>query len=420
MKQRIALVIVLVSLLMFSIATPVLAIAQPTSASVNAVYAYDNCLEDGDLGILVDYTINYGVLPTETANAAYLTVFIDTDGTTQLKSVAPYVFQNSGYDRGLTWIYFSAAEVTTYSIDAADIALYSVWLVGNPTLTWVAPATPPQVIVNIDSWSTITEPATLIALRVLYYAGVLESAWTLDMIEVTSLGNKLTTLGASYFENVIVSLRTIAPACFSSTSVPPNINDITYSTSFGAIATSTVLVGSPVTLVEGANALNPTGAGTISFVLSKGTRGTAVGAVVAGTPLALVAGTNTATITGAGAITVTVNLVNLSTTMEGAVLGTGWDVSAAATAFGMSRWMFGGIIWLILSVIICAAVYGTASKAGYQLDMQGGSKVIMIMMNLCVIGGTILGLLHPIVGIVLFIGFMSFTAYILIFRGANF
>jgi len=418
MIRRFIVALILSILVMVGMAMPVLAIIDPDSPpAVNAVYIYEDLIEDGDTGVLIDYYLDYSVSgnPTETVTEAYLLSFIDIDGITQLKTVAPYTFQDSGYGRGLIWIYFTATETTTYSLDSADVALYSVWFMGNPTLAWAGD--PPKTTATIDYWQTSGDASILLALRVLYYADQLELIWVpaLDLIETTSLGSRLTTTGESYFENVIASLRVMAPNCFSAGEYSPVMEDTDYATEFGAIATSTVLAASPVDLAEGANALNPTGAGTIVFTLLRGTVGTAVGATVVGTPLALVEGNNTATITGIGAITVTVNLENTQTAITDTITGTGLDLTTVATHFGMSRLMFSGLVWLVVSIIICAAVY----KVGEESNYGGSGKVVMIVFDLCIIGGAVLGLLSIIAAVLLFIGFGAFTGYVLFFRGAN-
>ena len=215
--------------------SPLYAIDDPdTPPQVSAVYAYE--FSDGSIGVLIDYYLDYAVLPSETATEAYFAVFVDTDGTTQLKAVAPYTFVDSGYGRGLVWIPFTATEAASYSLDSADIASYRIWLVGNPTLTWSGDT--PKTISTIDQWNTDGDMNVLLAFRILYYADVLELAWSLDMVEATADGNKLTSVGSSYFENVISGCRTLAPSAFSDTTSAPDYMTITYDTAFGATATS--------------------------------------------------------------------------------------------------------------------------------------------------------------------------------------
>ena len=396
-------------------ATPVFAIADPdTPPQVSAVYVFEDLLEDGDLGVLLDYYLDYAALPDETVSEAYLAVFVDTDGTTQLKSVAPYTFVDSGYRRGLAWIYFTAAEVTTHSIDQANEALHTVWLMGNPTLDW--DADPPKTIAGIDFWQTTGDTAVLLALRVLYYADVLEIVWTLDMVEVTALGNRLTATGESYFDNAIANLRIMAPLAFAVSEISPTIEDLDYITLFGAIATG-FITGTPVALTEGTNNETASGAGDIIFELAQGTSGTVTGAVVTGSPVTVVAGTNTVAVTGAGAIVIVVELSDTTTAFEDVVIGTGFDLTDAAAAYGMSRWYFSSVAWLIISVLICAGVYRSSVERGF--GGAGMGKVLLFVFAICIIIGTWIGLLKPVVAIGLFIIFGMYVGYILFFRGAN-
>jgi len=402
-------------------AVSVLAIADPDSPpAVNAVYVYDNVLEDGDCGVLVDYFIDYAAIPDETATESYIVAFIDTDGLTQLKSVAPYAFNEKGYNYGMAWIYFTPAEVTADSIDSADIALYKVWLIGNPTVPSGWAGDPPKTIAGIDEWSTVDDPSTTLASRILYYADVLELEWAVDLIEETSVGSRLTTLGESYFTNVMPNLRLMAPTCFSSSEIEPTVYDIDYETSFGAVATSgtAILVGSPVTLTAGSNVVD-TGVTTGIFTIEceNGTYGTITDLVgtVTGSPADLVPGTNTLTVTGAGTFTVVVNLVNTQTGIDDATSGTTFDLSTAATHFGLSTAMFSGVVWIMITVIVCAAAYRTGS----QSQFQGSGKIVMLLFVVCSIGGIILGMLPIVVGALLAIGGGAMFVYVIFYRGAN-
>lgn len=416
-KLRLLLVPVVLAIMLVIIpAALVLAIADPDSPpQVNAVYIFE--FDDGTVGVLADYYLDYAALPAETVTEAYLVIFIDTDGTTQLKSVAPYTFVDSGYGRGLAWIRFTAAEVASYGLDSALSAGYDIWLVGNPTLAWAGD--PPKTTAGIDQWNTTGDMGVQLAVRVLYYADQLELIWSLDLVESTPLGNRLTTLGESYFVNVIPNLRTLAPLAFSSGEVDPDYTPISYDTAFGATAMSetAIVVGSPQTLVSGTNTVD-TGAttGTIILDLAGWTFGTITDntGTVTGSPAELNPGVNTLTVTGAGTFTVEVEVINTITRLEDATTGTAFDLTGVATAFGLSRWMFSGILWVIVSVVICAAVYRAESKDG-GLDI-GGSKVVTLVFTASVIGGTLLGLLHPLVSALLFVATGALIGYVFFFK----
>lgn len=483
-----------------------------TAPSINSVYVYSDLLEAGDRGVLIDYFLDYAVLPVggETATEAYLAVFIDQFGA-QIKSAAPYTYVDSGYGRGLIWLYFTAAEATTNDLVIGHIADFEVWLVGNPTLSWEdtgVPTTAPKTVATIDYWQTTGDPNVLLALRVLYYADQLELIWvpTLDLVEITGLGNRLTSPeGESYFENVITNLRLMAPSAFSASSYDPITEDIDYSTSFGAIIdndTGTVMDmlggGAPITLHPTYNAgtaqftngsptvvgtdvywtsdmvgmsiqhtvdavwytivavpdsayltlsvnyadaggtthaytiqniVDVTVAGDFTVTLSKGTAGTIEslfgGGVVTDSPVNLVPGNNTITASNAGTGNILINVYQNDTaaSQEDEVTGTGFDLTDLGLQFGMSRWFISGIVWMALTVVICAAVYGMTDKRGVA-QFGGGpnpaTKVIMLVFDFCIIAGALLGLLHPIVAALMFIGFGVLTGYVLFYRQANF
>jgi len=423
MKRAIALVTLILAILILPV-IPVLAIAEPDSApSINAVYVYENVSTEGDSGVLVDYYLDYAAVPTETASEAFLVVFVDTDGETQLKAVAPYTYQDNGYGRGLVWMRFTPDEVTAYGLDSVNQADYEIWLVGNPTLTWTPGPDPPKTTATIDQWATVGDPSSLIALRVLYYADVLELIWTLDLITETAMGSSLSALGEGYFMNVIDNLRTIAPDCFSSVETDPVYNPLDYDTAFGATATSGTadVTGSPYTIVEGGDTITVGGTipGTIIIDLAGWTSGTITDdtGTVTGSPVDLMPGTNTLTVTGAGDFTVDVAEVTTITLMETSVTGTGFDLTALATTFGMSRWFFSGLIWMLVTLLVCAAVYRAEAKSGGSLGGEsGGGKSIMAVFSLMVVGGALLGLLSPLIAALLFIACGVFIGYILFFK----
>lgn len=421
--KRLLISILIVLILILSYAIPVLAIDYPDNnpPDIPAVYVYEDLAETGDIGVLVEYFIDYTIAgtPTETVTESYIVAFIDIDGTTQLKAVAPYTFVaggDSGYNHGLAWIYFTAAEAT--AIDEADVLLYNVWLMGNPTLTWAGD--PPKQTAGITNWYNSTYATNqILASRIITYAGNFETQWStaLDLVSITSVGNRLTTLGAAYFENVITDLREIAPTAFADGTLSPIISDIDYSTSFGATvedgAVGTV-TGSPVTLVSGDNDVDVSGLGDIIITLNTGTYGTATTDIctVAGSPVDLIPGVNTITVGGViGNIVVNVTLNTPQGQADDNITGTGFDLTTVATAFGMTRAMFSGIVWFLVSILICWACYRIPNFP---------NKGIIVVFDICIVGGGVLGLMPILVAVLLFIGFVALTGYVLFYRGASF
>ena len=171
-KHLSILLLILYTLVVLTVA-PVYAIDDPdTAPQVSAVYVYE--FSDGSVGCLIDYYLDYSApFPDETASEAYLAVFVDTDGTTQLKSVSPYTFVDSGYGRGLAWVPFTEAEATAAGLDSASIADYRIWLTGNPTVASGWAGDPPKTITTIDQWVS-TDVSETLASRILYYADILK------------------------------------------------------------------------------------------------------------------------------------------------------------------------------------------------------------------------------------------------------
>jgi len=415
--MRKILAILLAVGLLLGLVSPVLAINDPdTRPSVTAVYVYE--FSDDSVGVLIDYYLDYASLPTETATEAYFAVFVDTDGTTQLKSVAPYTFVDSGYGRGLVWIPFTSAEAGAYSLDSASQTDYRIWLTGNPTLAWTGD--PPKTITTIDQWVTTNVSETLTS-RILYYADVLELAWSLDMIEPVGGVNKLTSVGENYFLNVISGLRTLAPSVFSATTSDPDYISISYDTAFGATATSgtATVAGSPQTLTEGADSID-TGAttGTVVIDLAQWTSGNITddtGTLNGGPTIDLYPGVNTLTVTANGTFVTALEVVDTAVIYERSVAGTGFDLTDLAARFGMSRWMLSGLVWMFVSIVACAAAYVGTSRASLG-DNRGAAKVVMVLLAILMVGGMLLGLLHPLVVSFVLIAYGAFIGYVLFFR----
>ena len=239
-------------------------------------------------------------------------------------------------------------------------------------------------------------------------------------IEVESSdGNKLTATGESYFLNVITGLRILAPDAFSDTTADPNYIPVSYDTVFGATATSgsANITGSPVTLTEGTDSID-TGAttGTILIDLAQWTLGNITDGTgtVTGSPVTLYPGVNTLIVTGAGTFTTELAVVDTSTKLTDSVTGTGFDLTDLAAIFGMSRWMLSGIVWTLVTVIACAGVYSVGRRS---TNPSGASKTVMMLFAILMVGGMLLGLLHPLVVSFMIISYGAFIGYVLFFRG---
>ncbi len=370
MKKFITVILTLIIVLVSAL--PVYGIADPDSFYIHSVYAYQNILNSGDMGFLIDYSLNYAVVPTETAGEAFIYSFIDTDGVTILNSVAPYVFQNSGYDRGAVWIYFTPAQVTALSIMWAG-ALYTVRVDGNPALTWAGD--PPSKSATIDSWVS-SSPSYWLAQRVLYLGDIYELLWTLDIVTETTAGTRLATLGEAYFTNVIPNLRLMAPDAFSVADITPEVEKISYGVE-GSTDLKSNPVGTPLDMPELANALGMSySTGTVTVTNASGTvtgAGTSWNKGMIGRRFRSTDGNWYFVTAVASATSLTISPVYVGGTLAGQTY-----VLADSIMLSSIFWMIG-----TFALVVLVIRYGKSAKIAVPLIIP------------CVVGGAALGALAP-------------------------
>lgn len=125
-------VILIVSVLTLFSSTILLAQVQtPDTLRIFQVEAYRNCVELNDQLYLVTFDCSYtGAAPAEGINDTMLVRLMN--GATELSSTSPYNYYNNGYEYGLASIYFSAADAPAWA------GGYSVYMSGNPTLSWTS------------------------------------------------------------------------------------------------------------------------------------------------------------------------------------------------------------------------------------------------------------------------------------------
>lgn len=113
-------------------------------------------------------------------------------------------------------LYYIRSRVSSYTSVTTQPLGTQAW-----SNTISAPSTS---IGTFDLWSSSTgEDSTSIELgsRVLYFADLLETIWSVDMIESTASGSVLTSYGEDYFTTTIQDLNTMCPDIFSSGLVQP-------------------------------------------------------------------------------------------------------------------------------------------------------------------------------------------------------
>lgn len=256
-KRTLILLVMLTVLAVSLFPVPALAIAYPVNPTIiRSTYVYHHCLETNDQLYFIDYFIEYAAIPTETVTEAFVVTLIDTDGVTQLKSVAPFTFiwtgyAHKGYNRGMVAIYFTAAEAAALTWGAA----YTIRIAGNPLLAW--PGAPPSTTAAIDYWSSssgIGTTQTELSSQILYLAQALTPIWSLSMTQELASGTLLDAPGESYFGGVIQNLRSMAPYAFSVSITEPEFED-RVPTNAWAVTLSALTNNTPLDLTNSATAI---------------------------------------------------------------------------------------------------------------------------------------------------------------------
>ena len=235
--------------------TPALAINPPNSISVDGVWVYRNCREEGDQLYLTYYSINYTTNPTETVTEAYFNRLMN--GAVELRATVPFAYYDDGYGDGVVAIYFDADDAPAWE------GSYTMKMMGNPFLSWNG-SVPEASLSTFNIWqdNPIIVTQTVLAGRIIELAEDLETAWGQDMVTESDTGQDvLTSYGLAYFVNVIPYLAEMAPDVYSEDAsmggavFEPDIPDEVERTDY-ADSLEAAIIGTPFDLTDLANRFN--------------------------------------------------------------------------------------------------------------------------------------------------------------------
>ncbi len=202
-------------------------ITEPDQLAILEIRAFLAPLETTDILYIVKYRIQYDVLPLESASETYIAQLLD--GSTQLASTTPFVFNNLGYGDGVLSFYFNESKVADKGI--VWEASYTVRIQGNPSSF----AIPPSITSAEISFNTC---CLLLSLFILRLARELEetAAWVLNSVDLVAIspegGSVLTIDGENYFGSIISSLRLMIPSIYPSRIVAPDFTQRAFEQSY--------------------------------------------------------------------------------------------------------------------------------------------------------------------------------------------
>jgi len=211
--------------LLLSIVTPVLAVANPDSIYINSVRVFENLWETDDQLYFVEYEVNYASEPTEEPGDTFLIGIFD--GSTVLVT-APIV----DYQHNISVIYLDADEALVWGSD------YSIKVFGNPTYfaSLVEGTNLRTLLMTADYWVTGAQEESRGYLGdwCLGVAEDLEIDWAIDLL--TSSG-KLNDTGSEKFLEAIPGLNNICPEIFSTVTFSPEVTTTSFAQTYAKTLT---------------------------------------------------------------------------------------------------------------------------------------------------------------------------------------
>lgn len=209
---RIVMLLSFSSMIILSQASPALAISNPDSPPIiSNVKINKSLIETGDMVIYGDYDIPYASIPSVDASDTFIFRLIDTDNTTELGAIVPYVMIDYGYNKGVFGFYFSAADAPTWGQS------YIIRISQNPTY-FPSPISTDYVMAT-TAYTTKTsqeDNQTEMAINIINAAQRMQSNYpTYTFLEDSAGGTVLSSpTGETYFRGTIYGIQAMAPSLF--------------------------------------------------------------------------------------------------------------------------------------------------------------------------------------------------------------
>jgi hypothetical protein len=207
-------------------------IADPDSMTLESVRAYDGVINAGDMLVVVQYDIQYTVLPVLAVTDAFLGRFMVAG--VEVNAVEPIAFNDIGYGLGVFSLYFTASDKDAASIefDNPNAEDYQIRLQGKPS----AFVDPPVISTTSITYRSSANTASLLLADSASLAESLENnaAWLvngLDLITFTVGQKVLTSTGEAYFGLAIPNLQIMIPDLFGSSTTAPEVFERSFGTS---------------------------------------------------------------------------------------------------------------------------------------------------------------------------------------------
>ena len=224
--RKFHLIFIFIAIVLASFAAnPVFAISQPDSIKLEQVSVFRNYLEADDLLMLVEYNVNYNVVPSEDPRQAFGIFLLEevVDGLTTYEIIRG-IRQILYYGHAYQSIYFTAAGAANQGL-TWNMDNLKACICGNPILFGTVDSRnsyDTNVTINdtniwIDGTLGGTTP-TLLGAKILEITENASIASGQEYTTITNLGDRLSPAGSEIAMKVIPGVRTIVPEIFAFTS----------------------------------------------------------------------------------------------------------------------------------------------------------------------------------------------------------
>jgi len=226
--RRFHLIFILIAIVLASFAAnPVFAITNPDSIKLHQVAVFRNYLEADDLLILVEYNVNYAVVPSEDPRRAFAVQLIlevtESGPPIVISDTIRGIRQIFYYGHAYQAMYFTAAGVVnqglTWNMDKLKVCICA-----NPILFSTVDSTNSyESKVSVDDTSIWIDGTlggtTLDSLgsKILEITENASIASGQEYTTITNLGDRLSVAGATIAMKVIPGVRTLVPDIFAFT-----------------------------------------------------------------------------------------------------------------------------------------------------------------------------------------------------------
>lgn len=214
----IGLSLIIVSLCSFLIATPAVALVNPTSVTLPDTIVYRHLIQANDWFVSCPYDIEYASSPGIGIERLFTFSLLSTDGSTEIGSIVPYSYVNYGFPRGVTGFYIADSTNTT-SGNLTWGSGYIVRVRENPSqypspINWDFPLSSS----NYHNQTSQSANQGALLAQLLSWASKLDTDWsTTGIVLLTSSdqGTVLSSYGELYFRSAIQGLQNMCPTLFA-------------------------------------------------------------------------------------------------------------------------------------------------------------------------------------------------------------